>query len=110
MRISDWSSDVCSSDLAPKSPDARRARKQLQEALISSVRLFAGRGWCLGFEYSLADCAWAALFAALPSLGLKLPADAILTRYAERLLARPAVQSALRYNHTRRCPNPRDLT
>src|SRR3546814_6856819 len=30
---------------APKSPDARRARKQLQEALISSVRLFAGRGW-----------------------------------------------------------------
>src|SRR3546814_13131033 len=33
---------------APKSPDARRARKQLQEALISSVRLFAGRGWCLG--------------------------------------------------------------
>src|SRR3546814_11316759 len=40
---------------APKSPDARRARKQLQEALISSVRLFAGRGWCLRFEYSLAD-------------------------------------------------------
>src|SRR3546814_18031940 len=60
---------------APKSPDARRARKQLQEALISSVRLFAGRGWCLGFEYSLADCAWAALFAALPSLGLKLRSE-----------------------------------
>src|SRR3546814_7810306 len=54
---------------APKSPDARRARKKLQVALISSVRLFAGRGWCLGFEYSLADCAWAALFAALPSMG-----------------------------------------
>src|SRR3546814_5606001 len=81
---------------APKSPDARRACKQLQEALISSLRLFAGRGWCLGFEYSLADCAWAALFAALPSLGFKLPADAILTRSAERLLARPPLPLALR--------------
>lgn len=81
---------------APKSPDGKRASKQLQEALVSSARLFAGRGWCLGFEYNLADCAWAALFGALPSLGLKLPADPALVRYAERVLSRPAVQSALR--------------
>lgn len=81
---------------APKSPDAKLARKQLQEAVTGSVRLFATRGWCLGLDYNLADCAWAALFSALVPLGIKLPADPALLRYIERLLARPAVQSALR--------------
>ncbi|NGY05248.1 glutathione S-transferase N-terminal domain-containing protein [Solimonas terrae] len=81
---------------APKSPDAKAARKQLQEALVGSTRLFPARGWCLGLDYNLADCAWAALFGAMPALGLKLPADAALGRYAERVLSRPAVQSALR--------------
>lgn len=80
---------------APRSPEARLARKRLQDALAGSARLFAGRGWSLGLEFNLADCAWAALLASLPALGLKLPADATMTRYAERLLARPAVQSAL---------------
>jgi len=82
--------------LAPKSPEAKAARKEVQETLVGSARLFAGRGWCLGFDYSLADCAWAALLGSLPQLGIKLPADASLQRYAERLLARQAVQSAFR--------------
>ena len=81
---------------APKSPEAKAARKQMAEILITSARLFAGRGWCLGADYSLADCAWAALLSSLPALGLKLPPDPNLTRYAERLLARATVQSALR--------------
>ena len=81
---------------APKAVETKAARKQMTEILITSARLFAGRGWCLGGEYSLADCAWAALFASLPSLGLKLPPDPNLAKYAERLLARGAVQSALR--------------
>lgn len=81
---------------APKAVETKAARKQMTEILITSARLFAGRGWCLGGEYSLADCAWAALFASLPSLGLKLPPDPNLAKYAERLLARSAVQSALR--------------
>jgi RNA polymerase-associated protein len=82
--------------MAPKSPEAKAARKQLQEALSSSTRLFAGRGWCLGTDYNLADCAWAALLGSLPLLGVKLPVDAGLQRYAERLLSRLAVQSAFR--------------
>ncbi len=81
---------------APKSPEAKLARKRLQETLAGSARLFPARGWCLGLDYSLADCAWAALFGVLPALGLKLPTDPAVTRYAERLLARPAVQSVLR--------------
>ncbi|MFT4047506.1 MAG: hypothetical protein QM661_12530 [Solimonas sp.] len=81
---------------APKAPEAKIARKQLQETLAGSARLFAGRGWCLGLDYSLADCAWATLLGSLPLLGLKLPADTGLQRYAERLLMRQAVQSAFR--------------
>lgn len=81
---------------APKSADAKAARKLLGENLLASSRLFPQRGWCLGLDYNLADCAWAALFARLPALGLKLPADPGLQRYAERLLLRPSVQSALR--------------
>ncbi|HEX4895013.1 MAG TPA: glutathione S-transferase N-terminal domain-containing protein [Solimonas sp.] len=81
---------------APKSVEAKAARKQLGESLIASSRLFPQRGWCLGLDYNLADCAWAALLARLPALGMKLPADPALQRYAERLLLRPSVQSALR--------------
>ena len=81
---------------APKSPEAKAARKQLSALLVTSARLFSARGWCLGGDYNLSDCAWAALFASLPSLGLALPPEPTLARYAERLLARPAVQSALR--------------
>ncbi|NKF21381.1 glutathione S-transferase N-terminal domain-containing protein [Solimonas marina] len=81
---------------SPRSPEAKAARKQLQDGMLASTRLFTARGWCLGLEYNLADCAWAALFGSFAALGLKPPADANFLRYAERLLARPAVQSVLR--------------
>lgn len=81
--------------IAPKAVESKAARKQLQEALVGASRLFSTRGWCLGMDYNLADCAWAALIGVLPALGLKLP-DAGFQRYAERLLSRPAVQSAFR--------------
>lgn len=80
----------------PKSADAKAARKRLGEALIGSSMLFPARGWCLGLDYNLADCAWAALFAHLPAMGLRLPPEAQLARYAERVLARRGVQAALR--------------
>ncbi|MFA5941669.1 MAG: glutathione S-transferase N-terminal domain-containing protein [Sinimarinibacterium sp.] len=81
---------------APKSPEAKAARKQLNESLISSGRFFPQRGWCLGMEFNVADCAWAALLSALPALQLKLPEDPALQRYAQRVLMRPSVQSSLR--------------
>ncbi|MEQ1439640.1 glutathione S-transferase N-terminal domain-containing protein [Fontimonas sp. SYSU GA230001] len=82
---------------APKSPDVKAARKQLGENLAASGRFFPQRGWCLGLtDFSLADCAWAALLSALPALQLKPPEDPALLRYAQRVLARPSVQSSLR--------------
>jgi len=79
-----------------KSADGKAARQSLIDALAASQRMFPARGWFLGYDYNLADCAWAALFSQLPQLGLKLDGDPQpLLRYAERLLHRPAVRKAL---------------
>src|SRR3546814_5923145 len=44
MRISDWSSDVCSSDLdATAAAHARRPVRRSADALAGSARVFAGR-------------------------------------------------------------------
>lgn len=76
---------------------AKTARKTLSDQLIASARMFPARGWFLGAEYNLADCAWAVLFHRLSSLGLKLPSDmAPMVKYAERLFMRPAFQRTLR--------------
>lgn len=80
----------------PKGAEARAARKRIGEQLLGASALLPARGWCLGLDFNLADCAFAALFAHLPKLDVKLPADSALTRYAERVLARPRVQAALR--------------
>lgn len=77
--------------------EARAARKTLGDNLLGSARLFPARGWFLGQDYNLADCAWAVLFHHLVPLGLKLPADmAPMVKYAERLFSRPAFQRSLR--------------
>ncbi|MES0873006.1 glutathione S-transferase N-terminal domain-containing protein [Sinimarinibacterium thermocellulolyticum] len=81
---------------APRAAESKTARKQLAEQILASRGLFPQRGWCLGLDFSLADCAWAALFSQLGALQLKLPADPALLRYAQRLLGRPSVQSCLR--------------
>lgn len=79
-----------------RTADAKTARKQLAEHLIASSRFFPQRGWCLGLDFNLADCAWAALLSTLPAMQMKLPAEPALQRYAQRVLARPSVQSSLR--------------
>ena len=77
--------------------DAKAARKTLSESLIGSARMFPARGWFLGQDYNLADCAWAVLFHHLVPLGLKLPPDMqSMVRYAERLFLRPGFQRSLR--------------
>jgi stringent starvation protein A len=42
---------------APRATDSKSARKQLLENLVASSRLFPQRGWCLGLDFNLADCA-----------------------------------------------------
>src|SRR3546814_20787273 len=45
MRISDWSSDVCSSDLGQRCTNARRliVKQAMAEPLIEEVRTLSGR-------------------------------------------------------------------
>lgn len=81
---------------APRAAESKAARKRLADQLLASSRLFPQRGWCLGLDFNLADCAWAALLSQIGVLRLKLPADPALLRYAQRVLARPSVQSCLR--------------
>jgi len=79
-----------------KGPDGKAARQSLADAISTSQRMFPARGWFLGLEYNLADCAWAALFSQLSLTGIKLSGDtAPLQRYAERLLSRPSVRKTL---------------
>jgi stringent starvation protein A len=75
---------------------ARTARKQLADQLVASARLFPARGWFLGLDFGITDCAWATLLWRLASLKLQLPGggDAI-RRYAERVFARPAFAASL---------------
>ena len=77
--------------------ESKAARKQLTDQLTASARVFPARGWFLGQEYNLADCAWAVLFHHLAPLGLKLPSDMqAMVGYAQRLFMRPAFQRSVR--------------
>lgn len=75
---------------------SRMARKRLADQLVASARLFPARGWFLGLEFSIADCAWAALLWRLASLKMQVPAGGDpIRRYAERVFARPAFARSL---------------
>lgn len=85
-------------DLIASGPAAqsRTARKRLADQLVGSARLFPTRGWFLGLDFSIADCAWAALLWRLASLKMQLPAGGDpIRRYAERVFARPAFARSL---------------
>ena len=76
---------------------AKAARKNLGDQLASAAGMFPVRGWFLGQEYNLADCAWAVLLHTLTQLDLHVPGQLpLMVRYAERLFARPAVQRILK--------------
>lgn len=77
-------------------PAARGARKSFVELIVAGARLFPARGWFMGLEYSIVDCAWIALFWRLAEIKLELPpaADPI-RRYSERAFARPAFRASL---------------
>ena len=75
---------------------AKVARKQLLESLVSLAPLFAGKPYFLSDELSLVDCYIAPLLWRLPRLGIKLPASAkAITTYAERIFKRPAFKMSL---------------
>jgi RNA polymerase-associated protein len=67
---------------------AQALRKALTETLDTAARHSGSRGWFLGFDYNLADCAWAVLLRRLPREALS--ARPGMAQYAARLFARPA--------------------
>ena len=91
----DWLALVAQIESGPAAV-ARAARKQLAEQLSANGRLFPTRGWFLGLEFGIVDCAWAALLWRSASLKLQLPSGGEpIRRYAERVFARPAFSASL---------------
>ena len=75
---------------------ARKASKQLADQLATYARLFPSRGWFLGLEYGIVDCAITALLWRMATLKIQLPANSDpIRRYAERAFARPAFNGSL---------------
>lgn len=79
--------------LAQVGAEERTAKIALEQRLLQASRLFAARGWFLGLDFTIVDCAWSALLWRLQKLRFPLPA--VLADYAERAQARPAFQKSL---------------
>ncbi len=75
---------------------SKKARKELTEQLALHARLFPSRGWFLGLDFGLTDCAITALLWRMATLKLQLPANSEpIRRYAERAFARAAFPASL---------------
>jgi RNA polymerase-associated protein len=76
--------------------EAKAARKQLQDSLISLAPLFANKPYFLSDEFTLVDCYLAPLLWRLPKLGIELPKTAkTVQTYAERMFKRPTFKTSL---------------
>jgi len=75
---------------------ASKARKILQESLISSAELFSAKQYFLSDEFSLVDCCVAPLLWRLPCYKVELPKQAKpVIEYAERIFKRESFQASL---------------
>lgn len=71
-------------------------RKELKESLTSVAPLFSDMPFFLSEEFSLVDCAMAPLLWRLPSLGIKLGAEAkTISVYAHKIFSRESFQVSL---------------
>jgi len=76
--------------------DAEAARKALQDSLIGASAVFEQKPFFMSDEYTLIDCALAALLWRLPSYGITLPVQAkALITYADSLFEREAFKESL---------------
>ena len=76
--------------------DADNARKALQDSLVGASAVFEQKPFFMSDEYTLIDCALAALLWRLPDFGISLPAQAkALITYADSLFEREAFQESL---------------
>ncbi len=75
---------------------SQQARIQLEESLISSIEIFGIKPYFLSDEFSLVDCSIAPLLWRLPSLGIKLSAQAKpIIEYSKLVFDRPSFRSSL---------------
>lgn len=80
---------------ATRAADATAARKQLTSTLTWAAGMFGSRGWSLGSEFTLLDCAWATLLSQADALKIKLPDHPQMQDYLRRLFGRPALAGCL---------------
>ena len=73
-----------------------KAKKELQESLLSVVDLFKAKPYFLSDEFSLVDCSIAPILWRLPSLGIELDKTIKpITEYAQRVFNRPSFRNSL---------------
>ena len=76
--------------------DVDNARKELLDSLIGTSAIFEQKPFFMSDEYTLIDCALAALLWRLPSYGITIPPNAkALLNYADSLFEREAFKESL---------------
>ncbi len=76
--------------------DVENARKALQDSLVGASPIFEQKPFFMSDEYTLIDCALAALLWRLPSYGITLPIQAkALINYADKLFEREAFKESM---------------
>lgn len=75
---------------------ARKAKKQLREALIADSEVFGALPYFLSDEFSLADCAVMPILWRLQDWGIELPPEAApIRKYADRMFKREGFKRSL---------------
>jgi len=73
-----------------------RARKVLQDSIVSSVEIFAAKRFFLSDEFSLVDCSIAPVLWRLPTFNIELPTQARpILQYMDEVFSRPSFQASL---------------
>ena len=73
-----------------------RARKVLQDSILSSVEIFAAKRFFLSDEFSLVDCSIAPILWRLPTFNIELPTQARpILQYMDEVFSRASFQASL---------------
>ncbi len=82
----------------PETKGAIKARKELQDELLSTAPIFADKPFFMHEEFTLVDCCLAPLLWRLESVGIKIPTSKQskpLLSYMKRVFERPAFRASL---------------
>ncbi len=92
----DWYSEF---DIIVRNKDKKavdKARKELRDGLTAVTPIFEQKAYFMSDEFTLLDCAIAALLWRLPFYKVELPPSAkAITKYAEKIFARESFQASL---------------